>query len=189
MILYCGLHPGETAALRWEDVDLESETISVSSAKESGSNTMKDPKTEAGIRRIPIPKEYMPVLNSMKYVKGGYVFTQRDGKSHLTESSMKRMWETTKKHMDILLGAEVERVKPKGKRKHSIVIMKHAIADDLDLYDLRHTFCTDLEKKGVPINIAKYLMGHADISTTANIYTHPTDTSLETARKLMNSAP
>jgi len=39
------------------------------------------------------------------------------------------------------------------------------------------------------LNIAKYLMGHTDISTTANIYTHPTDTSLETARKLMNPAP
>ena len=38
-------------------------------------------------------------------------------------------------------------------------------------------------------NIAKYLMDHADISTTANICTHPTDTSLKTARKLMNSAP
>lgn len=189
MILYCGLRPGETASLKWDDVDLESETITVCSAKESGSNTMKGPKTKAGIRRIPIPKEYLPTLKAMKYVKGGYVFTQRDGKSHITESSMKRMWETTKKYMDILLGAEVEHIKPKGKRKHSLIITRHVLAEDLDLYDLRHTFCTDLEKKGVPINIAKYLMGHADISTTANIYTHPTDTSLETARKLINSAP
>lgn len=188
MILYCGLRPGETAALKWSDVDLEGATITVRSAKESGSNAMKGPKTKAGIRRVPIPAEYVPTLKSMKYVKDGFVFTQRDGESHLTESSMKRMWETTKKYMDITMGAKTKRIKPEGKRKHSTVITEHVIADDLDLYDLRHTYCTDLEEKGVPINIAKYLMGHKDISTTANIYTHPTDASLETARKLINSA-
>ena len=37
---------------------------------------------------------------------------------------------------------------------------------------LRHTFCTDLQRAGVPINVAKELMGHANISVTANIYTH-----------------
>ena len=46
------------------------------------------------------------------------------------------------------------------------------LADDLVCYCLRHTFCTDLQKKGVPVDIAKYLMGHADIRTTANIYAH-----------------
>ena len=39
-------------------------------------------------------------------------------------------------------------------------------------YCLRHTFCTDLRRAGVPINVAKELMGHANISVTANIYTH-----------------
>lgn len=46
------------------------------------------------------------------------------------------------------------------------------VADDLTPYCLRHTFCTDLQRAGVPINVAKELMGHADIQTTANIYTH-----------------
>lgn len=63
---------------------------------------------------------------------------------------------------------------------------KHAIADDLDLYDLRHTYCTDMEKKGVPINIAKYLMGHSDISVTAIIYTHADDETVEQARALID---
>lgn len=51
-------------------------------------------------------------------------------------------------------------------------IIRSVVADDLTPYCLRHTFCTDLQKAGVPINVAKELMGHADISTTANIYTH-----------------
>ena len=51
-------------------------------------------------------------------------------------------------------------------------IIYHAVAPDLTPYCLRHTFCTDLQRAGVPINVAKELMGHSDISITANIYTH-----------------
>jgi hypothetical protein len=36
-------------------------------------------------------------------------------------------------------------------------IIVHAVAADINPYCLRHTYCTDLQDKGVPINIAKYL--------------------------------
>ncbi|MBQ0038655.1 MAG: tyrosine-type recombinase/integrase [Clostridiales bacterium] len=41
-------------------------------------------------------------------------------------------------------------------------------------YSLRHTYCTDLQRAGVPINVAKHLMGHSDISVTGNTYTDET---------------
>lgn len=185
-ILYCGLRPAETAALRWEDVDLETGTMHIRRGKEAASNAMKSPKTAAGVRDIPIPDEYLDLLRSAKRTCE-YVFPQRDGRTPLTDSSMKRKWETIKKYMDIELGAKTELIKPDGKRKHILTITEHALAEDLDLYDLRHTYCTDLQAKGVPINIAKILMGHADISTTANIYTHADESSLDIARKLINT--
>lgn len=49
--------------------------------------------------------------------------------------------------------------------------------DDFRPYVLRHTYCTNLCKKGVDIRIAQSLMGHSDIRMTSNIYTH-TDNSL-----------
>ena len=61
-----------------------------------------------------------------------------------------------------------------------------AVADDLEPYCLRHTYCTDLQDAGVPINVAKYLMGHSDISTTANIYTHITEETIQEAAKKIN---
>jgi hypothetical protein len=42
-----------------------------------------------------------------------------------------------------------------------------------------------LQIKGVPINVAKYLMGHSDISVTANIYTHITDEAIRQAAELI----
>lgn len=185
-MLYCGLRPGETAALRWEDVDLDAGVLHVRQAKEARSKTIKAPKTASGVRDIPIHNDYLTRLRAAKHTSE-YVFTQRDGKTPLTESSMKRMWETVKKYMDLAMGAKTERIKPEGKRKHMTVITESVLAEDLDLYCLRHTFCTDLQRKGVPINVAKELMGHADISTTANIYTHSTPDVLEAARILMNA--
>ena len=46
------------------------------------------------------------------------------------------------------------------------------LAEDFVPYDLRHTYCTDLARAGVDIRTAQKLMGHANISVTADIYTH-----------------
>lgn len=56
-----------------------------------------------------------------------------------------------------------------------------------NLYDLRHTYCTDLEKMGVPINIASRFMGHANINITAKIYTHASTEALEIGRSIIDS--
>lgn len=45
-------------------------------------------------------------------------------------------------------------------------------ADGLVPYCLRHTFCTDLMKKGVDIRVAQKLMGHSTIDLTSTIYSH-----------------
>jgi integrase len=55
------------------------------------------------------------------------------------------------------------------------------------LYDLRHTYCTDLEKMGVPISIASRFMGHANINITAKIYTHASTEALEIGRSIIDN--
>lgn len=45
-------------------------------------------------------------------------------------------------------------------------------APDLVPYCLRHTYCTDLQKKGIDIRIAQKLMGHSNIDLTSTIYSH-----------------
>lgn len=46
------------------------------------------------------------------------------------------------------------------------------LTPDLVAYCLRHEYCTDLARRGIDIRIAQKLMGHSDISLTANIYTN-----------------
>lgn len=189
VMLRCGLRPGETAALRKSDVDLKGRAIRVRQALESGARRVKAPKTDAGTRTVPIPEDLVPWLRAqLADSQSDWLFTQHDRKTPLSETVMRRRWETVKKYMDLELGAESELVKLPGARRRTLVITRHALAEDLDLYDLRHTYCTDLEEAGVPINVAKTLMGHADIATTANIYTHTSDSSIDAARRLLNAA-
>jgi len=54
---------------------------------------------------------------------------------------------------------------------------------DFPTTPLRHTFFTDCQAAGVPLNVAKELMGHSDISVTAKIYTHMVDEVFEQNRK------
>lgn len=189
LLLRCGLRPSESAALKKADVDLAARRLTVREAKESGSRRVKSTKTAAGKRVVPIPDDLVPWLEKqLADNPSPWLFTTKDKKTPLSETAMRRRWETIKKYMDLELGAEYEQIKMPGARRKTLVITRHALADDLDLYDLRHTYCTDLEAAGVPINVAKTLMGHKDIATTANIYTHTADASLEAARAAINAA-
>ena len=63
--LVSGIRKGELVALRWEDLDVEQRTISVS--KQATKNEMGDlvvtrPKTENSIRQISIPQEAVELL-------------------------------------------------------------------------------------------------------------------------------
>ena len=42
---------------------------------------------------------------------------------------------------------------------------------NMTLHQLRHTYSTSLHKLGVDPKMHQYLMGHADLQTTLNIYT------------------
>lgn len=179
-MLYCGLRPGETIALHWKDIDFENGTITVSTALESGKiNDFKLPKTDAGLRTLPMPKALADVLRPLQGEPFEYIFTQvlpqNKGKHH-TESSLYSYWKNFKRQLDIDMGAEVYRNQ----------IKTPVVAEDLTPYVLRHTYCTDLEIAGVPLNVAKVLMGHDDITVTANIYTHYSSETVKSAGKKIN---
>lgn len=161
-LLYTGMRPGETAALTWGDVDFDRNEIHVHAARESGmTNAIKAPKTASGVRDIPIHAALLPKLQAARRRPSDYVFPTGAGNPQ-NENSLRRLWTGFKRDLDIYMGAETKRNK----------IITSVVSDDLTPYCLRHTFCTDLQRAGVPINVAKELMGHADIQTTANIYTH-----------------
>lgn len=185
VMLYCGLRTGEVVALDWRDIDFEKRRITVSKAAESGTDALKEPKTDAGIRQVPIPKEIYSDLLKAKGDPFTPVFERPNGLGRYTSMSRSRAWNSLKKEIDISMGAKFEKRKARD-GKYRMTKVLSLVADDFVPYCLRHTYCTDLQDKGVPINIAKYLMGHANIAITAKIYTHMTDTAIDQAATLID---
>ncbi len=178
VMLYCGLRPGEICALVWKDVDIKNKLITVNKARESGSMVIKTPKTDAGKREVPIPEILLVDLKRARREAFTPVFTQLTTDKPHTESSFYKAWASFVRAMDIAMGAKVYR----NQIKVSLV------APDLCPYCLRHTYCTNLEAAGVPINVARHLMGHSDISVTSKIYTHTTSKVIEDAAVKINQS-
>lgn len=175
LILCCGLRPGEVCALKWADIDFNNASLNVNKAlKKDG--TVGDPKSAAGFRLVPIPEELLDFLRSHKGSPFDLVCPQSNGKYH-THTTRVKMWKSVCRAMNIEMGCRIFR---------NELLPPYPLADDFTMYNLRHTYCTDLEKMGVPINIARRLMGHSSIEVTSRIYTHASQESFETARILIN---
>lgn len=207
-LLATGLRPGESAPLQVADLVFDGPQPRVRIYKdiEGGTNNVvSDPKTEAGIREVPIPASIIPDLKrAVKGKKGAdYVFPADDHKSMVTASGIQARWRSFKRAMDLAMGAEHTKaghiydpgdLLPDGSPRYpdpedpSQPRNGHRIAPDLCLYCLRHTYCTDLSHKDVPLLTGKYLMGHSNISTTADIYHHSGEAEVIQAGQLIDAA-
>ncbi len=54
------------------------------------------------------------------------------------------------------------------------LVARHA-AGGLRFHDLRHSYATWLVTEGVPVNVVRKVMGHEQVSTTLDMYTHTPD--------------
>ena len=176
IMLACGLRPGEARALSAFSVNRKNHTISVTNAVENNSTKIKAPKTGAGERIIPVPDWYWPILEKTVKKNSGFLFPNSSGQP-MSKQRYLDAWHSFIREMDIMAGAKTYRNK----------IILHSIDQDLIPYSLRHTYATNLAELGVEITTAQYLLGHSDISITANIYTHVTTKMIDSAREKMNS--
>ena len=164
-MLFCGCRPSEVAGIQSRDI-----------ISQNGINLLhiRGTKTKNADRLVPIPDylyDRIPETDS----PFEYLFTNiRGGK--LSASNRQALWRTFRRDLNITAGCRVYR---------NALVPPYPIAIDLEPYCLRHSYCSDLQKAGVDVRQAQYLMGHSDIALTANIYTHQdTETLTDVANKI-----
>ena len=164
-MLYAGLRRGEVCALDVQrDIDFKKKTITVrqSIRFEDNDRITCTPKTEAGLRTIPL----LDILaNELKDING-LVCVSDKGKP------------MTEKAFTVAL------------RSYNAALnkMRRTPGIDIRAHDLRHSYCTMLYDAGVDIKSAMLWMGHADQKTTMQIYTHLSDTRRTEAEKALREA-
>ena len=183
VMLGTGCRIGEIAGLRWEDCDFDANTISINHSlgyyKENGTQKktyhISSPKTAAGVRVIPMLSDVRRALLqervrqmkegfSDKVVDGysGFVFTGKQGALINSEYMFRTIDVIVKRYnREELEAAKKERREPK--------LLPHFTA-----HNIRHTFCTRFCENEMNIKVIQEIMGHANISTTMNIYNEAT---------------
>lgn len=171
IMMYAGLRRGELIPLTWDDIDLKRRTISVNKTVEmiNGTPHIKPyAKTASGIRTIDIPKKLSEYLLTQD--KSNKLVCPSAGGKMITEIAWKRMWESYIKELNFKYGdfSHLEK-QPKSKCQPGGVPI---VIPNITAHWLRHTFATMLYFAGVDLLTAKEQLGHSDIKTTLEIYTH-----------------
>jgi len=172
MIMMCaGLRRGELLALTWSDIDLSNGILHVNKSVErvNGKFVVKNStKTESGMRSIDMPDV---LINFLKNERRDtfYVCTNSRGNIH-TESSWRRVWESYLVDLNLKYG-DFSFMDNRPKSKYDPEGVPFVIPK-ITPHWLRHTFATTLYMSGVDYLTAKDQLGHADIETTLQVYTH-----------------
>lgn len=160
MLLITGARRGEVLGLKWDNVDFDHNRIHICNSilyKPDIGVYEETPKTETSIRFVTLPLETMKLLRKYRtwqneerlrlgeyYQYQGFVFSQDNGQPMHPDSVKRWLNKFSARH-------DLPHVNP------------HAF---------RHTMASMLYFNGVDsVSISKRL-GHAQVSTTANIYAH-----------------
>ncbi len=188
----CGMRRGEILALHWDDIDFSKKTIRISKSvtKTADGVTCKAPKTATSVRTIPLPELIVPLLmqyrvdyNAFQMSLGdkwrgkGNMFTQADGKLMGMHTPYQRLVSHIERYNDW-----IERVNedlPQDEKKLERL-------PKIPFHGLRHTCATLLNDMGTSISIISKILGHAQTSTTMNIYAHSFESQLREASNNMD---
>lgn len=173
IMMYAGLRRGELVPLRWNDIDFEEKTISVTKTVEIINSRFVEKegaKSDYSVRKIPMPDILTEYLREQRR-SAASVFVVPTAKGQmLSETAFRRMWSSYMTELNFRYGD----FSGYGGRKTSIHDPKGVpmVIDTFTPHYLRHTYASILFMAGVDVMTAKELMGHADIQTTLDIYTH-----------------
>ena len=175
IMMYSGLRRGELIPLQWRDIDLAQGTISVNKSVEIiGGKPVQKPggKTACSHRVIDIPNRLILFLEGEKGNASPFdlVCTSDDG-TMLSESAFRRMWESYLTDLNFKYGNRMDKKGNLARSKCNPNGIEHTIPH-FTAHWLRHTFATMLYLAGVDVLTARDQLGHKDIKTTLEIYTH-----------------
>ena len=174
LVLQTGLRTGELTALKWSDVDFENRVLHIRRTMDFRNNEWKisTTKTKNGRRDIPLTKKAIEILLSLK---------RDDKKSNIIPMEYHDFVFLSKNGKPILNSA------------YNLILLRICEKSGIErfsMHELRHTFATRCIDAGMTPKALQEILGHANISTTMDIYVHVTKDSkskeLESVEAVLN---
>lgn len=164
LLAFTGIRKGESLALKWADIDFKNQTLNINKAVSRSASGLyiQTPKTPSSIRRISLDDKTIAILKEFKKESpDGLIFQSEDG--------------------GIL--------SPAKPRKWYLVTMKKLPEDfrRISIHGFRHTHASLLFEAGASIKDVQSRLGHSDIQTTMDVYTHVSKTAKEQLANRFNT--
>ena len=153
--LYTGLRIGELCALKWKDIDLSKDILTVNytlqriSTDDGTKILFGKPKTRSSIRQIPINKTLHNILYKI------YTLNVYDKESYF------------------LTGSTTQFIEPRNYQYTFKTILKKLRIPYYNFHILRHTFATDCININMDVKSLSRILGHSNVNITLNKYVHP----------------
>lgn len=166
LCLSTGMRIGEVCALMWEDINTDTQMISINKTIqriytiENGIRKTEliidSPKTKNSFREIPISRELLRMVKPVKKIVNNSFF---------------------------VLTNEAKPTEPRTYRNYYKSFMDNLGMPHLKFHGLRHSFATRCIESNCDYKTVSVLLGHSNISTTLNLYVHP---NAEQKKKAIN---
>lgn len=154
--LYTGMRIGEILGLQWLDIDLDRGLIDISKnaqeIKENGKRKriIQTPKTLSSNRTIAIPQQLIEILRPFK---------PKDNED----------WDT------YVCSGKTQPHDNRSISKSAEILLAKAGVEWQGFHAFRHSYATRMMEKNIPVKAISDLLGHSNIGTTMNIYSHTTN--------------
>ena len=163
---FYGLRRSEVLGLKWDAIDFEKKTITI---KHTVTQTTLDgksviiekdrTKTKSSYRTLPLVKPFEDALLRKKAEQAEN--RRLCGKCY------------DKSHLDYINVNEMGKlITPGFLTQHFSLVLERNGMKKIRFHDLRHSCASLLYSNGVALKDIQEWLGHSDISTTSNIYTH-----------------
>ena len=159
MELCLGLRRGELLGLQWGDIDWENNQIRIVRNRVivDGKAIVKEPKTESSVRVLDAPDMLMEKL--------------RRHRGNCMRNRIKLGW-NYKVNDYIIVHQDGKPIYPEYVSQMLTKLLEKAGLPKCRFHDLRHLCASIMVLQGVNVKVAQERLGHKDITTTMNIYSH-----------------
>jgi integrase len=170
-----GLRRGELLALRWSDLDLDAARLTVHRAIErvDGVTRFKEPKTRRSRRTVALPPFVVERLRRQRVEQ-----VQRF-------SDLAIAWPTGE---TIVFDRAGEPWIPNSFGLLFDRLLRRTGLPRVRLHDLRHSYASLMLEAGVDLTVVSRALGHSNISTTADLYSHINASMFEGAADRLDRA-
>ena len=178
LILATGMRRGEACGLRWSDIDWRQRALHIRRNVVKLSRQpiiVKEPKTRAGTRVVYLSPEMCRLLRAWEKECAWEMAQQEEGE--LTQED----YLFRQPNGDPMVPSTFT-------YRFKMILRENGLPDDLNVHSLRHTNASMLIAQGVDVRTVAGLLGHAQPSTTLDIYSHAFDKNKRLAGQKLSEA-